>query len=85
MREATSVTFVGFSMPITDFAARALFFEGLQREEGAPLVPVTVIDRKEAAEDETLRNRYRFALHRDESDINFDFNGAMNWAAGLRP
>lgn len=84
LKSASAVTFVGFSMPITDFAARSLFYEGLRRPGGPP-VPITVIDHPGAAGDDTLKTRYRLALGRGKDEIDFQFIGGLKWAEAQRP
>lgn len=77
---ADGVTFIGYSFPPTDAAARVLFSEALR---DLPADRVTVVglacsDTDKAA----LRSRYRDVLG-DIPDERFCFDGAVAWIRGL--
>jgi len=73
MRDATSVTFVGYSMPVTDIAAAVLFRENLPH---VSLDRVYVVDTSDDAEHRTrLMEAYRQVFPRLD-DVQFSFVGA---------
>jgi hypothetical protein len=72
LRSATHVTFVGYSLPITDLAARFLFKEAILREATIRVVSVR------GDEKQTLR-AYK-QIFPQLGDNDFDFGGAAAWA-----
>jgi hypothetical protein len=77
MRDATNVTFVGYSMPVTDIAAAFLFRETLHR---LPLDKVYVVD----IDDGPDRRRQLMDAYRQVfpglPEEQFSFVGAEKWA-----
>ena len=77
---AHEVTFVGYSFPTTDMAARTLFSEALK---DLPRDDITVVNlSREAPEAELTRRRYR-SVFGDIPDERFHFGGALEWIRGL--
>jgi hypothetical protein len=77
MRAATSVTFVGYSMPVTDIAAGFLFRENLHR---VPIDKVYVVDIGEGSDRRRqLMDAYRQVFH-GLPEEQFSFVGAEKWA-----
>lgn len=82
LKEATQVTFLGYSLPQTDIAAGCLFKEGLQHLD--PARQITVVDyalpasRKEKLE--SLLSAYR-AVFPTITEGQFQFDGARAWVA----
>lgn len=77
---AERVTFVGYSFPPTDTAARVLFAEAL-RDLPPPAIEVVGLESTPAAK-ETLRLRYRRVLG-DIPEDRFRFDGALPWVRSL--
>ncbi len=77
---AHKVTFIGYSFPPTDMAAKTLFSESL---EDIPREDITVVNLShEDSAAEVIRRRYRSVLG-DMPDEQFHFEGALNWIRGL--
>ena len=77
---AHEVTFIGYSFPTTDMAARTLFTEALK---DLPRDDVNVVNlSREDSEAETTRARYRSVLG-DIRDEQFYFDGALEWIQRL--
>ncbi len=77
---AHEVTFIGYSFPATDVAARTLFTEALK---DLPAEDINVVNlSRDKSEAETTRERYRSVLG-DIPDEQFHFNGALEWIRGL--
>ncbi len=80
LETAHEVTFIGYSFPTTDMAARTLFSEALK---DLPLDDITVVNlSREDSEAEATRERYR-SVFGDIPDGQFHFNGALEWIRGL--
>ena len=80
LETAHEVTFIGYSFPPTDMAARTLFSEALK---DLPREDITVVNlSREDAEAEVTRSRYRSVLG-DIPDEQFRFEGALEWIRGL--
>ena len=77
---ADSVTFVGYSFPPTDMAARTLFSEALRDLPRGELQVVGLSDDK--SEQAILKARYRSVLGEIPDDA-FRFDGALEWIRGL--
>ncbi len=75
--KATTVYFVGYSMPVTDLAASFLFKEALASR--SDIIRVVNKPTQDDAEKSTIRNAYEkvFGSLRDEQ---FMFCGALEWA-----
>ena len=73
---ADEVTFVGYSFPPTDMAARTLFSEALRDlpRDGIGIVGLA----EEQADRDSLKSRYRSVLG-DIPDHRFLFDGAVEW------
>lgn len=80
LEKAHEVTFIGYSFPTTDMAARTLFSEALK---DLPREDITVVNLgREESEADGIRRRYRSVL--DEiPDDRFHFEGALEWIRGL--
>ena len=77
---AHEVTFVGYSFPTTDMAARTLFSEALK---DLPREDINVVNlSRDDSEAELTRRRYRSVLG-DILDERFHFDGALEWIRGL--
>ena len=77
---AHEVTFIGYSFPTTDMAARTLFSEALK---DLPRDDINVVNlSQEDTETEAVRRRYRSVLG-DIPDERFHFDGALEWIRGL--
>ena len=77
---AREVTFIGYSFPTTDMAARTLFPEALK---DLPRDDINVVNlSQEDTETEAVRRRYRSVLG-DIPDERFHFDGALEWIRGL--
>lgn len=74
---ADSVTFVGYSLPVTDIAARFLFRESLASGKAKQIKVIDVIDKP--APQERLISQYKSILP-DLTEKLFDFGGALKWA-----
>ena len=80
LETAHEVTFIGYSFPPTDMAARTLFSEALK---DLPREDITVVNlSREESEAEVTRRRYRSVLG-DIPDEQFRFEGALEWIRGL--
>lgn len=77
---AEGVTFVGYSFPPTDTAARVLFAEAL-RDLPAANIAVVGLERTDQSQQE-LKARYRDVLG-SVPDESFFFDGALPWARTL--
>ena len=77
---AENVTFVGYSFPPTDLAARTLFSEALRDlpRDGIGVVGLA----EERADRDSLKSRYRSVLG-DIPDHRFFFDGAVEWTRSL--
>ena len=80
LESAHEVTFIGYSFPTTDMAARTLFYEALK---DLPREDINVVNlSREESEAEFTRGRYRSVLG-DIPDERFHFEGALEWMRGL--
>lgn len=80
LKKAHEVTFVGYSFPTTDIAARTLFSEALK---DLPRKSVKVINfSRDEEEKATTRKRYRSVLG-DIPDEQFHWDGALEWIRKL--
>ena len=80
LETAHEVTFIGYSFPTTDMAARTLFSEALKDLPGDDINVVNL--SREDSEAEITRRRYRSVLG-DIPDEQFHFDGALEWIRGL--
>ena len=80
LARAHSVTFVGYSFPITDMAAHTLFTEAL-RDIPESAIRVVNLARDEVEKEHIVR-RYRSVLG-DIPAEQFDFRGALQWSDDL--
>ena len=79
---AHEVTFIGYSFPTTDMAARTLFPEALK---DLPRDDINVVNlSRDDSEAEMTRSRYRSVLG-DIPDEQFHFDGALEWIRSLSP
>ena len=77
---ARAVTFIGYSFPATDMAARVLFTEALA---DLPPADIRVVDYKTEAPDQSgVKTRYRDVLG-EIPDDRFSFGGAVDWIQSL--
>ena len=77
---AHEVTFIGYSFPTTDMAARTLFSEALK---DLPPEDINVVNlSQEDSEREAIRRRYRSVIG-DIPDERFHFDGALEWTQTL--
>ena len=77
---AHEVTFIGYSFPATDMAARTLFSEALK---DLPPQDINVVNLcRDDTEAEATRGRYRSILD-NIPDEKFHFEGALKWIQGL--
>ena len=80
LETAHEVTFVGYSFPTTDMAARTLFSEALK---DLPLEDITVVNlSRDDSAAESTREQYR-SVFGDIPDEQFHFGGALEWIRGL--
>ena len=80
LETAHEVTFIGYSFPTTDMAARTLFSEALK---DLPLDDITVVNlSRDDSEAEATRERYR-SVFGEIPDEQFHFDGALEWIRGL--
>lgn len=80
LAKAHEVTFIGYSFPSTDMAARTLFSEALK---DLPREDIAVVNLShDASEAEAVRSRYRSVLDGIPDD-RFHFEGALDWLRGL--
>ena len=80
LRSAQEVTFIGYSFPTTDMAARTLFSEALKDLPREDIHIVNLAHEESHAEE--ARSAYRSALG-DIPDAQFRFEGALNWIRDL--
>lgn len=78
LRVADLVVFVGYSLPITDIAARFLFTEAIR--PGTRLRVVNYARNK--TQEEELRGNYRRAFRNLRHD-QFSFDGALEWSRAM--
>ena len=77
---AREVTFIGYSFPTTDMAARTLFTEALK---DLPREDINVVNlSREDSEADTTREQYRSVLG-EIPDEQFYFGGALEWIRRL--
>lgn len=76
LRTATTVVFIGYSLPVTDLASRILFTETLLRDQ-APEVIVANLAEEQAAK-EKIKKTYR-SLFKELPDASFHVSGAWDW------
>ncbi len=77
---AQEVTFIGYSFPTTDMAARTLFSEALK---DLPRQDINIVNLgREESETETTQETYR-SMFGDIPDGQFHFDGALDWIRGL--
>ena len=80
LEKAHEVTFIGYSFPATDIAARTLFTEVLK---DLPREDIHVVNfSREDSDAEQIRRRYRSVLG-DIPDERFHFDGALEWMRQL--
>ena len=80
LETAHEVTFIGYSFPTTDMAARTLFSEALK---DLPREDINVVNlSREESDAEITRGRYRAVLGHIP-DEQFHFDGALEWIRGL--
>lgn len=80
LQTAHEVTFIGYSIPTTDLAARTLFSEALK---DLPRKDIRVVNLShDDSEAEATRERYRSVLG-DLPDEQFCFDGARTWIQDL--
>lgn len=79
LQNASSVTFVGYSMPFTDVAAASLFSEAIR-----DVSRVRIVDRRgsDLRAQQGLKDSYR-AVFDGISGERFSFFGAVEWASSL--
>jgi hypothetical protein len=77
LADATSVVFIGYSLPATDLASRILFGETLANRVGLNLLIVDIATR-DNAEGQRVKEAYR-SLFGGISDAQFEFSGATAW------
>jgi len=83
LRKAQKVVFVGYSFPITDFAADVLLTEALEDLVARPNIWIVNFASNEA-ERRDLRTVYRSRLGSIPPD-RFDFRGALEWSCDISP
>ncbi len=75
LSEAVEIIFIGYSLPLTDLAAKFLFAEAIQ-----PDAKITVVNKAETDEEkEKLKADYRKVFPKIKDD-QFDFRDAIDWA-----
>jgi len=79
LAQARHVVFVGYSLPVTDMAAKYLFREAIDTENCSLRVVSRASGRGGRAR---IVNAYRDVFPRT-SDLSFDFRGALAWAKEL--
>ena len=80
LQSAHEVTFVGYSFPTTDMAARTLFSEALK---DLPKEDIHVVNlARDESDTQQTRSAYRSALG-DIPDAQFQFQGALDWIGCL--
>lgn len=80
LQTAHEVTFVGYSFPTTDMAARTLFSEALKDLPKEDIHVVNLAHDESHAQE--TRSAYRSALG-DIPDAQFHFQGALDWISRL--
>jgi hypothetical protein len=80
LAEATQVTFVGYSLPVTDIAAGTLFREALRHLKPTDIKVVTRED--EEPKKKALLDAYR-AVFPGITETQFDYRGGLTWAKEL--
>ena len=80
LQSASEVTFVGYSFPTTDIAARTLFSEALKDLPKEDIHVINLADCKSQARE--TKCAYRSVLG-DIPDAQFQFQGALNWIRDL--
>jgi len=78
---ATTVVFIGYSLPETDLASRILFRETLTNRAGLHMQIVNLARSDDGKN--RVKKSYR-SLFRDLPDANFDFQGADAWVERQR-
>jgi len=73
LANATTVVFIGYSLPATDLASRILFRETLANRAGLNVRIVSIA--RDSAEEQGVKDTYR-SLFKDLPDTQFDFSGA---------
>jgi hypothetical protein len=73
LANATTVVFVGYSLPATDLASRILFRETLANRSGVNVRIVNIA--RDSAEEQSVKDTYR-SLFNDLPDTQFEFSGA---------
>lgn len=73
---ATTVVFIGYSLPATDLASRILFGETLANRADLKVRIVSIA--RDSAEEKEVKDAYR-SLFKGLSDTEFDFSGAKAW------
>ena len=82
LQTAHEVTFIGYSFPTTDMAARTLFSEALK---DLPREDITVVNLgRDESEAESTRETYRSVFGHIPAG-QFHFDGALDWIRGLPP
>ena len=82
LARAHEVTFIRYSFPTTDMAARTLFSEALK---DLPRDDITFVNlSREDVESKITQRRYRSVLGAIPDD-RFHFEGALEWMRGLSP
>lgn len=79
LRNATHVCFIGYSFPVTDIAARALFEESLQRSPTPLITIVNYTDEGNVEQQTSVKKAYR-EIFPHLQDEQFFFSGASHWA-----
>lgn len=80
LQSAPKVTFLGYSFPTTDIAARTLFSESLTKLRCQDIHIVNLASTE--TEKQKVRTAYRSALG-DIPDTQFQFAGALDWIREL--
>ena len=80
LETAHEVTFIGYSFPTTDMAARTLF-SGALKDVARDDITVVNLSRDDS-ETELTRRRYRSVLD-DIRNQRFHFDGALEWTRSL--
>ena len=81
LESAHEVTFIGYSFPTTDVAARTLFWEALRDLPREDIHIVNLADSEHEAD--RIRASYRKALDNDLPNAQFEFGGALDWIRQL--
>ena len=81
LQSAHEVTFLGYSFPTTDMAARTLFSEALK---DLPREDIHVVNLAGESDAPHVRTAYRSALG-NLADTQFDFRGALEWIRSQDP